>query len=58
MMLMMDDDDDVIELMMSFTQSYRGHKLSHYSKILNYAKQHQIRVVGLNVPATVVQVCM
>jgi radical SAM superfamily enzyme len=34
----------------------RGHKLSHYAKILQYAKTHQIRVVGLNVPIPVVQV--
>lgn len=33
-----------------------GHKLSHYAKILQYAKTHQIRVVGLNVPVPVVQV--
>lgn len=35
---------------------YRGHKLFHYAKILQYAKTHGIRLVGLNVPIPVVQV--
>lgn len=34
----------------------RGHKLFHYAKILQYAKTHGIRLVGLNVPIPVVQV--
>jgi hypothetical protein len=34
----------------------RGHKLWNYAKILQYAKRHQIQIVGLNVPLPVVQV--
>lgn len=33
-----------------------GWKLAHYSKILNYARMHGIRVCGLNVPQPVVKV--
>lgn len=34
-----------------------GWKLSYYSKILNYARMHGIRLCGLNVPQPVVKVC-
>jgi hypothetical protein len=33
-----------------------GHKMSSYAKIFQYAKKHQIRLCGLNVPQPVVQV--
>lgn len=33
-----------------------GWKLSHYSKIINYARMHGIRICGLNVPQPVVKV--
>jgi len=33
-----------------------GWKLSHYSKIFNYARKHGIRLCGLNVPQPVVKV--